>query len=510
MRARRARRRPAVNPPVEPPAASISSQVRARRQVPVRGRTLDQRADLGQHPARGARHRLAQQLDLARRRQHQPEHACARWSSCPNRSRRGSRRRRPRARRGRCRRPRAPSRNAWSARVRITDHRPKPNPCAGGSVATAARSVGGVTVPTSSQRAAEAGRRRQLQVQRRRCRRRCRRRPRPCPGTWRSWGTTVPASRAGQRDGDQHRDAAAVDADRRRAAGSCAAAGRPGVARRGVATELVDRRHDVAGAADPGERAAAIGTKAVVDSRRPREVRGRTSSSTTTGVASRPYTATRSGSPFAGQRPHVDVPDRRAAVGDRDPQRRRRRARRCARPAGARRTTAATSLSSRRARLAGHEVVGARQPHPGRRRPSRPLRGARLVVPGPDAAAARGAGRSRRWRSIESTRHCCGPRHQTRSWVVPPSRSFTENAPVLDGQGQPAGRLGVAGVGDAARRDDPGQQGPGASPGCGRPAALPPRRGHRPGRRSRRPRPPSASAAPCFTVRRGAPRVQNV
>ena len=65
---------------------------------------------------RARRHRLAQHLGLARGRQHQARAASGRSSSCPSRSRRGSRRRRPRRPPGRSRRPRAARRSAWSAR----------------------------------------------------------------------------------------------------------------------------------------------------------------------------------------------------------------------------------------------------------------------------------------------------------------------------------------------------------------------------------------------------------
>ena len=62
-----------VERPPRPPAASRRRQVRPAVQVPVRRRTLHQRAHLGQHLAGRLRHRLPHQVHLARGRQHQTE-----------------------------------------------------------------------------------------------------------------------------------------------------------------------------------------------------------------------------------------------------------------------------------------------------------------------------------------------------------------------------------------------------------------------------------------------------
>ena len=127
-------------------------QVRAPRQVGVRRRPLDQRADLRQHLA-VPRAASAGRAPRSSRRWPAPARAAsAPWSSCPTRWRRGTRRRRPRGRRGRARRPRAPARTAWSARAcgsrRVA-------PAARGrrqrGRAAAASSVSSVTVPVTSQ-----------------------------------------------------------------------------------------------------------------------------------------------------------------------------------------------------------------------------------------------------------------------------------------------------------------------------------------------------------------------
>ena len=89
----RAPRRPAAAGPARRPgpAASMQAQVRAPGQVRPRRRALDQRADAGQHPRGAPRHRLAEQLDLARRSRARARAASARASSCPSRSGRAGR-----------------------------------------------------------------------------------------------------------------------------------------------------------------------------------------------------------------------------------------------------------------------------------------------------------------------------------------------------------------------------------------------------------------------------------
>ena len=206
----------------------------------------------------------------------------------------------------------------------------------------------------------------------------------------------------------------------------------------------------------PGNRDPAGAAKAVTDAG------GRCSSTSssvedTTVVPSFPCADTRIGRPLSGsaQTSMWSIVDRLSDTFIRRPA----AARPAIRSLGSRVTCCAVAWpSSRRARFAGHEVIGARQTAPPAAARRSRARRCSTRSPRSRCRPARGARRAHRWRRrVDAPVGAPSPPDAQRGRTA--EQVGEREGPVSTGMDQAAGGLGVTGIGDVSRVLDTGQQG---------------------------------------------------